>query len=572
MIRDISLTGSLPILPLSLANPLVRMIDFLKWLGLLVCLFFVAASLPNNTAASPGEPSALYINRVDAGDVTTAHGISESMLSAILQDTPFPEIDIIHPDEGAVFPPNMAAPHFLWNDAFLFSNAWLVIIETRSKARVCCLTAEPCWIPQRKTWEWLCQHMGNEPATLTVVGFNATRTGRPISVTQRTFSISRDPFDGVLFFKQTPLPFLAAREHPEQSRWLLADIGAYDPPRVVVEGIQSCAHCHTFSRDGRFFGMDVDRKGDKGGYLLGPVAAQMTLDEQHFITWNAFRPEDGRTSMGLFTKISPCGRYLVSTVKETSLFAMLPDLAFSQLFFPVEGHLALYDQVEHRFQTLPGADRDDAVQTCPEWSPDGQTIAFARAPVDDVLVNLMRDQKFLTPARGETIYDLNRRYRIRFDLYTLAFNGGRGGIPTPLAGASRNGHSNYFPRYSPDGRWIAFTRSDTGLVLQPDSALYLVPASGGSARRMRCNTGRMNSWHCWSPNGRWLVFASKAVTPYTELLITHVDENGNDSPPVALNRLTREGFAAVLPEVIPSVGNNPLKIRIGTGFFAGTGP
>ncbi len=548
------------------------MIDFLRWMVLLTCLFIVAASLPDDIAANPCEPPALYINLVDVGNAASVRSLSDSILTAILQESPFPEIDIIHPDDGAVFPPNMASPHFFWNDAFLFSNAWLVIIETRSGARICCFTAEPRWIPEKATWEWLCQHMGDDPATLTVVGFNAARTQRPTTVTQKTFSISSDPFDGVLFFKQTPLPFLAAREHPEQSRWLLADIGAYDPPRVVVEGIQSCAHCHTFSRDGRFFGMDVDRNGDKGGYLLAPVAGQMTLDERHFITWNAFRPEDGRTSMGLFTKISPCGRYLVSTVRETSLFAMLPDLAFSQLFFPVEGHLAIYDQAERRFQTLPGGDRDDAVQTCPEWSPDGRTVAFARSPVDAALVNLMRDKKFLTPAPGETIDDLNRRYRIRFDLYTLPFNGGDGGTPEPLEGASRNGRSNFFPRYSPDGRWIAFNQSDTGLVLQPDSALYLVPATGGKARRMRCNTGLMNSWHDWSPNGRWLVFASKAVTPYTELLITHVDENGNDSPPVALNRLNRKGFAAVLPEVIPLGGQHPRNIRIGTGFLAGAGP
>jgi hypothetical protein len=88
---------------------------------------------------------------------------------------------------------------------------------------------------------------------------------------------------------------------------------------------------------------------------------------------------------------------------------------------------------------------------------------------------------------------------------------------------------------------------------------------------MRCNTGRMNSWHCWSPNSRWLVFASKAITPYTELLLTHVDADGNDSPPVALTRLNREGLAAVLPEVIPHKGNHPESIHIDDNVFAETG-
>ena len=531
----------------------------IKWIVPLAYLLIVAISIPGESnSANCARSLQRHINLVDVWDATTAHAHSETLLVAINPDASFPEIEIVHPDDGAVFPPNMAAPHFFWNDNFLFSNAWLVIIETDEGARATCLTDHPRWVPQQATWEWLLQHMGTAPATLTVVGFDPTQEMRPITLTRQTFSISSDPFDGFLFYKQTRLPFLAARTHPEQSSWVLADIATYEPPRTVLTGVRSCAHCHTFSPDGQVFGMDVDRNGDKGGYLLAPVTPRMQIDNGHFISWNNFRPEDGQSSMGLFTKVSPCGRYLVSTVKETSLFAMLPDIWFSQLFFPIEGHLAVYDQAEHQFTALPGADRTDAVQTCPAWSPDGQTVAFARSPVDATLVNLMQDKKYLTPAKGETIADLNRRYRIRFDLYTLPFNHGNGGKPRPLKGASQNGRSNFFPRYSPDGQWIAFNQSDTGLVLQPDSALYLVPAKGGKARRMNCNTGRMNSWHSWSPNSRWLVFASKAISPYTELLITHVDAAGNDSPPVALTRLNRKGFAAVLPEIIP-IGERRLE-------------
>ena len=542
-----------------------------KWTVPFFCLLIVAIGiLAEPPSAACKDSLQKHINLVGAWDAATARFNSETLLAAITPGAYFPEIDIVHPDEGAIFPPNMAAPHIFWNDNFLLSNAWLVVIETSGGARVCCLTDQPRWVPQQATWEWLLQHMGTTPATMTVVGFNSTQAMRPITLTRRTFSISSDPFDGFLFYKQTRLPFLAARKHPEQSAWVLADIAAYEPPRTVLTGVRSCAHCHTFSPDGQVFGMDVDRNGDKGGYLLAPVTPRMQIDKGHFISWNSFRPEDEQSSMGLFTKVSPCGRYLVSTVKETSLFAMLPDIWFSQLFFPIEGHLAVYDRGERRFAALPGADRTDTVQTCPAWSPDGQKIVFARAPVDAALVDLMQDKKYLTPAKGETIADLNRRYRIRFDLYTLPFNHGNGGKPRPLEGASQNGRSNFFPRYSPDGRWIAFNQSDTGLVLQPDSALYLIPAEGGKARRMRCNTGRMNSWHSWSPNSRWLVYASKAITPYTELLLTHVDAAGNDSPPVALTRLNRKGFASVLPEVIPLGGHRLENIRMGADILTGT--
>ena len=117
-----------------------------------------------------------------------------------------------------------------------------------------------------------------------------------------------------------------------------------------------------------------------------------------------------------------------------------------------------------------------------------------------------------------------------------------------MAGASRNGRSNFFPKYSPDGKWIVFCQASNYMLLQPDSQLYIVPASGGEARRLKCNTPRMNSWHSWSPNSRWLVFSSKVNSPYTQLFLTHIDEQGESSPPVLLANFTAPDRAANIPE------------------------
>ena len=110
--------------------------------------------------------------------------------------------------------------------------------------------------------------------------------------------------------------------------------------------------------------------------------------------------------------------------------------------------------------------------------------------------------------------------------------------------------SNYFARYSPDGRWIVFTRSQTGIMLQPDSELYIIPSNGGAARRIRCNRARFNSWHSFAPNGKWMLFASKAKTIHTEIFLTHIDENGMDSPPVCLSRFSDSRLAANVPEFV----------------------
>jgi len=121
--------------------------------------------------------------------------------------------------------------------------------------------------------------------------------------------------------------------------------------------------------------------------------------------------------------------------------------------------------------------------------------------------------------------------------------------------------SNYFPKYSPDGKWIVFTKSKSYMLLQLDSELWIVPVAGGEARRLRHNTPRMNSWHSWSSNSRWLVFSSKANGPYTQLFLTHIDDDGNDSPPVLLERFTSPDRAANIPEFVNLPGDAIADIR-----------
>jgi hypothetical protein len=65
---------------------------------------------------------------------------------------------------------------------------------------------------------------------------------------------------------------------------------------------------------------------------------------------------------------------------------------------------------------------------------------------------------------------------------------------------------------------------------------------------MTCNTPNFNSWHSWSPDGRWLVFSSKAYSPYTQLLLTHVDERGQDAPAILLENFMIPHRAANIPE------------------------
>ena len=70
----------------------------------------------------------------------------------------------------------------------------------------------------------------------------------------------------------------------------------------------------------------------------------------------------------------------------------------------------------------------------------------------------------------------------------------------------------------------------------------------------------MNSWHSFSPNGRWLVFSSKSRSPYTQMFLTHIDEEGNDSPAILIENATAANRAVNIPEFVNIPPDGLLKI------------
>jgi Tfp pilus assembly protein PilF len=352
-----------------------------------------------------------------------------------------------------------------------------------------------------------------------------------------------------IFYREVPLPFIEAVQDPSRIRWRFGSVDSLEQPPVVLEDLPVCGNCHSFSGDGSTLGLDVDYGNDKGGYAILPVSQQMVLNDEKIITWSDYRKDDGEGTFGLLSQVSPDGRYVISTVKDRAVFVATPGIEFSQLFFPIKGILVVYDTETGTYTPLPGADDPAYVQSNPTWSPDGKHVVFARSEVYQneavtKATSILLDEKDVP----EFIED---KQPFKFDLYRVPFNEGRGGKAEPIEGASHNGMSNFFAKFSPDGKWIVFTQAENYMLLMPDSELFIVPAEGGEARRLRANTPRMNSWHSFSSNGRWLVFSSKANTPYTQLFLTHIDEDGNSTPPVVLDRFTGEYGAANIPEFVP---------------------
>src|SRR5271157_157307 len=497
-------------------------------------------------------------------------------------------VTVDYPQDGSIFPPEITPPTFIWRDPADSAVRWetevvfadgapalhvqsagerLAIGEidqrcVSSTNELPMLTPEQAaahtWIPEVGVWKAIKKHSVAGAAIVTIRGFSREDAQHAVSIGRVTLRTSVDPVGAPIFYRDVPLmpsetekgvikPLAPSAVHLIQ--WRLRDIGKSES-RVVLKDMVTCANCHSFSRDGKTMGMDMDGPAnDKGLYAVVPVQPQMVINTSDMVTWNPSHTRQvGLNRVGFMSQVSPNGKYVVTTVNtserptQSNYYVVnFKNYKFLQVFYPTRGMLAWYRRDTGEREPLPGADDPRYVQTDGVWSPDGSYLVFARAEAKDPY-----------PPDGKLAAYANdpAEVQIQYDLYRVPFNEGHGGQPEAIAGASGYGMSNTFPKVSPDGRWIVFVQCHNGQLMRPDSQLYIVPAQGGQARRMRCNTPLMNSWHSFSPNGRWLVFSSKARSPYTQMYLTHIDEEGNDSPAILIDNSTAANRAVNLPEFV----------------------
>jgi len=535
------------------------------------------------------------------------------------------KITIDYPTEGSIFPPEITPPTFLWHDPSQGTTRWVVEVSFANgagKMRVETagalmqrgkidpdagpgieLTPEQAsthtWKPDAEMWAKIKRLSVKAPATIRIMGIvdsqvSETSPGAPgvkaetVSEAKVTISTSVDPVGAPVFYRDVPLLTTPPGEKgPIQPlphaaipliKWQVRAISE-EQSHVVMEKLHTCANCHSFSRDGKTLGLDLDGpRNDKGLYGLVPVSKEMAITNKDVIRWSSFQVDPAAKSnapavkrFGFMSQISPDGRYVVTSIgtpdNKNKNGQIIPGMAnglldrlfstnysdfrFLQVFYPTRGILAFYDNVKKTMQPLPGADDPDFVQTSAFWSPDGKYLIFSKAKAFDPY----------PPGAPKPEYANDpREPQIQYDLYKIPFNGGRGGTAVPVKGASGNGMSNNFPKVSPDGKWIVWVENNNGLLMRPDSKLYMVPFEGGKARLMNCNGAPMNSWHTFSPNGKWMAFSTKRRGPYTQLMLTHIDANGNDSPAVMVENTTAANRAVNIPEFVNIAPDGLAKI------------
>ena len=240
-----------------------------------------------------------------------ALGAQRSSLATAAPSGPRP-ITVDYPADGSVFPPEFLPPTFLWRDGSA-AAVWSVEvsfadgeppIQARSQGERMrigeidprCIgdTNEPprltpeqaaahTWTPEAETWAAIKKRSRERRATVTITGF---RNEQVVSRGQTGILTSKDPVGAPIFYRDVPLmpselekgvikPLSAEAVH--FITWRLLDVGR-PGSRKLIEGFPTCANCHSFSRDGKTLGVDVDGpQNDKGLYALVPVKPQTSI-------------------------------------------------------------------------------------------------------------------------------------------------------------------------------------------------------------------------------------------------------------------------------------------------------
>lgn len=259
---------------------------------------------------------------------------------------------------------------------------------------------------------------------------------------------------------------------------------------------KGCAGCHAVSPDGRYVAI---------------------------IETGSFRMVDTTTDIALAIPNSLAAPSYVSwrpNINTTPPYQYAYDngqnIAVAALF---DGHL----------RDLQGAADPNLVELMPTWGSNGM-IAFARGTM---------------PAGGQGGGSFGFQGPVDIMLVPES-----GGTAVPLNGASGGGRAHYYPAFSPNGRWIAFTQSNMAgsSIAASDAVIRLAAADNSGQVVLLPNSNSAQgatSYPTWSVDGTFLSFSSNRPGGRGDwdIYLSPIDpQTGADGPAMNLTSANSPAF------------------------------
>jgi len=349
-----------------------------------------------------------------------------------------------------------------------------------------------------------------------------------------TNKISPEPIDPYLYYRIV---------YPGYESWTELSINRRNLENFESESLiensvvdENCVNCHSFN-NGKTDDFIFHMRGNLGG--------------TYFYSGGEFRKINLKTKEmkngAVYPRWHPSGKFVAfSSNKITQRFHAADNKKVEVT--DLESSLVLYDVAKNEIMDIQLTNRENFMDTYPEWSPDGKYLYFCRAD------QIGKD------------YDYRQ---IKYNLCRASFDAGKRtfGEVEMVFNAAQINKSIAFPRISPDGRFLIGTLADYGCfpIWHKEADLYSVDLDNFKASRLDLNSDFADSYHSWSSNGKWLIFSSKrgdglTARPY----IAYIDKNGISGKPFILPQEDPEFYQHFLKSFnIPEFSTVEIKLNPG---------
>ena len=381
---------------------------------------------------------------------------------------------ITYPADGVLLPPNLADIGFFW-DGGAGNDVWRARFQGEYSTVDIYLMATS-YVPVDLAWSQLIPANGGlEPVQLTVAG---TSTSDPTTVGTSEpveYAVAEEPVEGGVYY------WAASSTIGLDYGIFRFDFGkpemAAQPVYTTVETAGRCVACHALRHDGT--AMTVNYDGGGGPADLISVADQASILGEENAFWANFET------------FSPDDAYLLTV--------------YQGIFTLRDGDTAA------PIEALPLE-----YVTYPDWSLDGESIAFTRST---------------RPAEGYSDWSFRGG-----QIEVIAYDGPGGwGDPEVLVPAETADVNYYYPAISPDGGWVIYNRSTESDVdvaagdsySDNDATLHVIGMDGENnlpLERVNLMGDLRTSWAKWCPfvyeykgeTVMWFTFSS--MRKYGDLL------------------------------------------------------
>lgn len=367
--------------------------------------------------------------------------------------------ELAYPPDGALVPPNLNELEFQFHprQATLFEVHLSGEVLDLRIYTPCVTAGSGCGLlPDEDTWKLLSQAERGHTVAVSVRG-TSDKGGVGTSAPQ-ALSFGDDDILGGLYYWAASAGGIFRYDFGRRGQ---KAENFYSPG---LAGLVTCVGCHALSRNGKRIAVGLN--------IPGPAqmrALEVATRNKLFEVGNGI-PILGGSDYESFTAD---GELLVTTEK---------------------GGLT----IRKADGTVVGSTPQVANADMPDVAPDGSQVVFARGA-------------------GTCVLGLCVTLSVQSaGLYTVPFKGDSFGDPKELVPAG--GANNYYPAFSPDGRFVVFNRSGGDSYDAADARVMIVPAAGGDPIDLKSvNEPVGNSWPKWGPFVQhfkgatilWLTFSSR---------------------------------------------------------------